>query len=74
MLFCITETKHDGSSTGRGAQNEDARTECRNTATNGSFVQWKRASDSRNCHTSWYDKGEHITIYMVIDYFLRLVY
>jgi len=57
--FYITETKYDGSPTWRGAQNENARAERRDAATNGSFVQWERASDSRNCHTSWYDKGEH---------------
>lgn len=37
--FRIAEAKHDGPPTGRGAQNEDARAERRDAATNGSFVQ-----------------------------------
>lgn len=53
----ITETKHDGSTTGGGAEAADARTEHWNAAADGSYIQRKRAPYSRNCHTSRHDKG-----------------
>lgn len=57
-LFSVTETKYDGSTTGRGAENADARAKRRDATANGSFVQRERASDARDRHTSWHDQGK----------------